>query len=69
MHDEMDDELLDEVSAVGDTSEESGARNSYSTKRQPRAEGADKKCSHAESDEWKLPDARGDGEVFGFAQV
>src|SRR2546423_12256759 len=60
--DEMDDELLDEVGAVGNAGDEGGAGNPYSAKGQARTDGADEERGHAERDERELPDAGGDGE-------
>src|SRR5438067_692514 len=67
--DEMDDEFLDEVGAVSNTGDESGAGNPYSAKGQARTDGADKERGHAERDERELPDASGDGESVGVAEV
>lgn len=66
LRDEMDDELLHQVSAVGDARDERGAGNCDATEGQSRAERANQQRGHAESDERELPDAGGDGDHSGF---
>ena len=66
---EMDDELLYQICAVGNAGDEGGARNCNRTKWQSRADRANKKSGHAESDERELPDAGGDSEIFPFAEI
>ena len=65
----VDDEFLNQVSAVGDAGDERRAGNRNSTERKPRTNRANEKRRHADSDERELPDAGSDGEVFGFAQI
>ena len=69
LRDEMDDELLDQVGAIGNAGDESGAGNFDPAKGQAGTNRANKKRGHAESDERELRDAGGDGEVFGFTEV
>src|ERR1700730_8254467 len=69
LRDEMDDEFLNEVGAIGNARDEGGAGNFDPAKGQARTNGANKERGHAESDERKLPDAGGDGEAVGFAEV
>ena len=40
-----------------------------STEREPRADHANEKCGHADSDQRELPDAGRDSERVGFAEV
>ena len=69
LFDPVNNELLNQVGAIRNAGNESGPRNRNSTKREPRTDYANKKRSHADGDEWKLPGAGGDSEVIGFAQI
>ena len=69
LFDPVNNKFLNQVSAVGNARYERGAGNCNSTERQPRTDRANKKRGHAEGDQWELPDARSDGEVFGFAEI
>src|SRR5437016_14523423 len=69
LFDPVNDEFLNQVSAISDAGDERGAGNCNSTKRESRADCANKKRGHADGDEWELPDAGKDGEVFGFAEI
>ena len=69
LRDEMDDQFLNQVRAVGDAGDEGGAGNCNSTKRQSRTDGADQKHCHAKSDERKLPDRGRDTEIISFAEI
>ena len=69
LRDEMDDEFLNEVCAVGDAGDEGRARNCNPMKRQSRTDSADKQRGHAESNKRELPNATADGDVIAFAQV
>src|SRR5436309_1009698 len=57
--------FLNQVSAVGDAGDERSAGNCNSTERESGTDGANKKHSHRHGDEWELPDAGSDSEVFG----
>src|ERR1700730_2346513 len=65
----MNDELVAQVNAVSDAGEKSCARNVDAAKRQPRTNGANEKRGHSEGDQWKLPDAGGDGEDVAFGEI
>ena len=65
----VNNEFLNQVSAIRDAGDKGGAGNRNSTKWESRTDRANKKRSHADSDEWKLPDAGRDGEVVGFAEI
>ena len=65
----VNNEFLNQVSAVRDAGDKGGAWNRNSTKREPWTDGANKKRGHSDGDEWKLPDTGRDGEVVGFAQI
>ena len=65
LRDEMDDELLHEIRAVGDAGYERDAGNGDPPEGQSRTDRANQKCGHAESDERKLPDTRRDGDHSG----
>ena len=67
--DEMNDEFLNEIGAVGNAGDESRAGNFDSAKRQARTDGADKKRGHAKSDERELPNAHGHGDFVGLTQI
>ena len=67
--DPVNNEFLNQVGAVGDAGDKGGAGNCNSTEWEPRTDHANKKRGHADGDEWELPDAGNDGEVFGFAEV
>ena len=69
LFDPVNNQFLNQVSAIGDAGDERGAGNCNSTEREPRTDRANKKRGHADGDEWKLPDTGRDGEVVGFAQV
>ena len=69
LFDRVNNEFLNQIGAVSDAGDEGRAGNCNSTKWEPRADRANKKRSHADGDEWKLPDAGRDGEVFGFAKI
>ena len=69
LFDTVNDEFLNQVSAVSNARYEGGAGNCHSTKREPRTDRANKKRGHADGDERELPDTRSDGEVFGFAEI
>jgi hypothetical protein len=69
LFDPVNNQFLNQVGAVGDAGDEGGAGNRNSTKRKPRTDGANKKRSHADGDEWELPDTGRDGEVFSFAEI
>ncbi len=69
LFDTVNDEFLNQVSAISDAGNERGAGNCHSTKREPRTNRANKKRGHADGDEWELPDACSDGESFGFAEI
>ena len=69
LFDPVNDKLLNQVSAIGDASDEGGAGNCNSTEWESRTDRANKKRGHSDGDEWKLPGAGGDGEVVGFAQI
>ena len=67
LFDPVNNEFLNQVGAVRNAGDEGGAGNRNSTEWESRADCANKKRGHAEGDEWELPDAGNDGEVFGFA--
>ena len=67
--DEVNDELLNEIGAVGNAGDEGGAGNSYSSERQTRAEDADQQRGHAKRDERKLPGRGGDSDFIGVAKI
>jgi len=69
LFDPVNNEFLNQVCAIRDTRDEGGAGNCNSTEREPRTDRANKKRGHAHGDEWELPDAGGDGEVVGFAEI
>ena len=69
LFDRVNNEFLNQVSAVSDAGDEGGAGNCNAIERESRADRANKKRGHADRDEWKLPDACTDGEVFCFAQI
>ena len=69
LFDAVNHEFLNQVCAVGNAGDESCAGNRNATERQPRADGANKKRGHSNSDQWELPDASRDGEGVGFAQI
>ena len=69
LFDPVNNEFLNQVGAISDAGDEGGAGNCNSTERQPRTDRANKKRGHADGDEWELPCARRDGEVFGFAEI
>jgi hypothetical protein len=69
LFDPVNNQFLNQVSAVGDAGDEGGARNCNSTEWEPWTDHANKKCGHPDGDERELPDARNDGEVFGFAEI
>ena len=69
LFDPVNNEFLNQVGAVRDAGDEGGAGNRNSTKRESRTDRANKKRGHADGDEWELPDAGSDREVFGFAEI
>ena len=69
LRDEMDNELLNQVSAVSDARDEGGAGNFNPAKWEARANGADKERGHAEGDQRELPDAHRDGDGVGLGDV
>ena len=69
LRDEMDDELLDEVSAVGNAGDEGGAGNLHSAEWQARTDRTDEKRGHAEGDERELPEAGGNGDGVIFTEI
>ena len=69
LFDPVNNKFLNQVGAVGDAGDEGRAGNRNSTERQSRTDRANKKRGHAHGDEWELPDAGRDGEVFGFAEI
>ena len=69
LRDEMDDEFLNQVCAVGDAGDEGRAWNRNSTQWQPRTQRANKKRGHAETKKRELPNGRRDRDVIAFAQV
>ena len=69
LFDPVNDKFLNQVGAVRDASDEGGAGNCNSTEWQPRTDRANKERGHANGDEWELPYACRDGEVFGFAEI
>ena len=69
LFDRVNNEFLNQVGAVGDAGDERGAGNCNSTEWESRTNRANKKRGHANRDEWKLPDAGIDGEVFGFPEI
>src|SRR6478672_3287681 len=68
LRDEMNDELLNEIRAVGNARDESGAGNRYPAERQPRSESAKQQPSHAERDERELPDRGCNRIVIGLTE-
>ena len=58
LFDRVNNEFLNQIGAVGDAGDEGGAGNRNSTKREPRTHRANKKRSHADGEQWELPDAR-----------
>src|ERR1700747_3465485 len=69
LFDPVNNELLNQVGAISDDGDEGGAGKRNATKREPRTDRANKKHGHADGNEWKLPDARRDGEGVGFAGI
>ena len=69
LFDPVNDKLLNQVSAIGDAGDEGGAGNCDSTEWESGTDRANKKRSHADRDEWELPDTGRNGEVVSFAQV
>jgi len=69
LFDAVNDEFLNQVSAISDAGDERGAGNCSSTEREPRTNRANKERGHADSDDWELPDTGGDGEVVSLAEV
>ena len=69
LFDPVNDEFLNQVSAISDAGDECGAWNCRSTEREPRTNCANKKRGHADGDQWELPDARRNGEIVGFAEI
>ena len=63
------DKFLNQVGAVGDAGDKGGPGNHHSTEREPWTHRANKKRSHADGNEWELPDARSDGEIVGFPEI
>src|SRR6266540_1121207 len=64
----VDDEFLDQVRAVSDAGNKSCSRNCNSPKRQSWAHRTNKQRRHTNCNQWKLPDAGSNCEVFAFAQ-
>ena len=69
LFDPVNNEFLNQVRAVSNAGDEGGAGNRNSTKWESRTDRANKKRGHADGDEWELPDAGRDGEVFDFAEI
>ena len=69
LFDPVNNEFLNQVGAVGDAGDEGGAGNRNSTERESRTDRANKDRGHPDGDEWELPHAGTEREVFGFAQV
>ena len=69
LRDEMDHEFLNEVGAVGNAGDESGARDFDPAKWKPRTDRADEERGHAKSDERKLPDGHCDSDGFRLAEI
>jgi hypothetical protein len=69
LFDTVNNEFLNEVSAIGDAGDEGRAGNCDSTECEPRTHRANEKRGHPDGDEWELPDARSDGEVVCFAEI
>ena len=69
LFDPINNEFLNQISAVGYAGDKGGAGNRNSTERKPRTDRANKNCSHADGDKWELPDTRNDGEVFSLAEI
>lgn len=69
LDDAVDDKFLNEIGAVGNAGNESGAGHSDPSKRQPRAHGAHEQACHAKSDQGELPDAHCDGDLFGLPEI
>ena len=69
LFDPVNNEFLNQVGAIRDAGDEGCAGNCNSTEWESWADCANKKRGHAHSDEWKLPDAGNNGEVFRFAEV
>src|SRR5438128_1710329 len=69
LRDEVHDDFLNQVCAVGDTGDEGRARNCNPTKRQSRTDSADEQRGHAESNKRELPDAGGHAEIIAFAEI
>ena len=69
LFDRVNNEFLNQIGAVRDAGDEGRAGNRNATEREPRAERANKKRRHPDRDEWELPDAGREREVFGFAEI
>src|SRR5205823_12296699 len=64
----MDDEFLHEICAVSDTGDEGRAGDSDSAQWQAVALRANEQRGKADREQWKLPDAGGEVDVFAFAE-
>ena len=69
LFDPVNDEFLNQVSAISDAGDERGAGNCHSTEREPRTNRAYKKRGHADGDEWELADTGNDGEIFSLTEI
>ena len=69
LFDPVNDEFLNKIGAICDAGDKSGAGNRNSTDWEPRTDRANKKRSHANGDQRKLPDTCSDGEGVGFAEI
>src|SRR4051812_49189297 len=69
LHNEMNNELLDEIGAVSNAGDEGDPWDLFSTQRRTRTHREGKKRGHAKSYERELPDAHGHGEVVGLTQI
>ena len=69
LFDPVNDEFLNQVSAISDAGDERGAGNCHSTEREPRTNRAYKKRGHPDGDEWELADTGNDGEIFSLTEI
>lgn len=67
--DAVDDEFLNQVGAIRDAGDKCSTGNRNSTEREPRTDRANKKRSHPDGDQGKLPNAGSDGEVVSLAEI
>ena len=64
----VDDEFLNQVGAVSNAGNKGCSGNCNSPKRQSWTHSANEQCGHTNCNQWKLPNAGGNCEVFAFAK-